>query len=128
MAGAGPGDEDAYLRPMAPLPTEAGAALPSPAQLETLNDRAAQAARMLKLLASEQRLRILCRLGEGEASVNELAHYAGLAQSAASQHLAKLRAEHLVAIRREGQTIFYSLKDPAAIRMIDALCEIYRPA
>ncbi|MFC3069394.1 ArsR/SmtB family transcription factor [Phenylobacterium soli] len=113
---------------MATLPTDTGATLPDPAQLEQLNDRAAQASRMLKLLASEQRLRILCRLGEGEASVNELAHYAGLAQAATSQHLAKLRAEHIVEVRREGQTIYYSLKDPAAVRMIDTLCEIYGPA
>jgi ArsR family transcriptional regulator, virulence genes transcriptional regulator len=101
--------------------------LPEADQLEALNSRAASAARLLKLLASEQRLRMLCRLGEGEASVNELAHFAGLAQSATSQHLAKLRAEGLVAIRREGQTIHYRLSDPAAVRLIDALCEIYGP-
>lgn len=101
--------------------------LPQPEQLEALNDRAAAAARLLKLFASEQRLRILCRLGEGETSVNELAHFAGLAQSATSQHLAKLRAEGVVAIRREGQTIYYMLSDPQAVRMIEALCEIYRP-
>lgn len=99
--------------------------LPSGPQLEALNDRAASAARLMKLFASEQRLRMLCRLGEGEASVNELAHYAGLAQSATSQHLAKLRAEGVVAVRREGQTIWYSLADPAAVRLIEALCEVY---
>ncbi|WP_366075782.1 hypothetical protein [Phenylobacterium sp.] len=53
--------------------------LPAAEQLEALNDRAAVAARLLRLFASEHRLRMLCRLGEGEASVNELAHYAGLA-------------------------------------------------
>ena len=99
--------------------------LPSAPQLEALNDRAASAARMMKLFASEQRLRMLCRLGEGEASVNDLAHYAGLAQSATSQHLAKLRAEGVVAVRREGQTIWYSLADPAAVRLIETLCEVY---
>ena len=50
----------------------------------------------------------------------------GLAQSAASQHLAKLRAEGVVGTRREGQTIFYRLTDPAAARVIDTLCDIYR--
>ena len=84
------------------------------------------AARLLKLLASEQRLLLLCRLLEGEASVGDLADHARLAQSAASQHLAKMRAEGLVAIRRDGQTIHYRLADPAAVRMLDTLCEIYR--
>jgi len=81
---------------------------------------------MLKLLASEQRLLLLCRLVEGEASVGALAEHAKLAQSAASQHLAKMRAEGLVATRREAQTIYYRLADPAAMRVLDTLCEIYR--
>ena len=87
---------------------------------------AESAARLLKLLASEQRLLLLCRLIEGESSVGELAEHAGLAQSATSQHLAKMRAEGLVRTRREAQTIFYSLADPAAIRVLQTLAEIYR--
>lgn len=84
------------------------------------------AARLLKLLASEQRLLLLCRLLESEASVGELAEHAKLAQSAASQHLAKMRAEGLVATRREGQTINYRVADAAAIKILDTLAEIYR--
>jgi DNA-binding transcriptional ArsR family regulator len=81
---------------------------------------------MLKLLASEQRLLLLCRLVEGETSVGDLAEHAKLAQSAASQHLGKMRAEGLVATRREAQTIYYRLADPAAMRVLDTLCDIYR--
>lgn len=99
---------------------------PSPAELSELEECAGSAARMLKLLASEQRLLLLCRLVEGEASVSDLAEHAKLAQSAASQHLAKMRAEGLVATRREAQTIYYRLQDPAAMRVLDTLCEIYR--
>ncbi|MDP2258898.1 MAG: metalloregulator ArsR/SmtB family transcription factor [Caulobacter sp.] len=84
------------------------------------------AARLLKLLASEQRLLLLCRLMDGEASVSALAEHAALAQSATSQHLAKMRAEGLVATRREGQTIYYRLADPNAARILAALSEIYR--
>lgn len=84
------------------------------------------AARLLKLLASEQRLLILCRLIDGEASVGDLAIHVGLAQSATSQHLAKMRAEGLVATRREAQTIFYRLADPAAVRVLETLCDVYR--
>ena len=99
---------------------------PPPAALSELEECAGSAARMLKLLASEQRLLLLCRLVEGEASVSDLAEHAKLAQSAASQHLAKMRAEGLVATRREAQTIYYRLQDPAAMRVLDTLCEIYR--
>lgn len=80
----------------------------------------------MKLLSSEQRLILLCRLSEGECAVGELAKYVGLSQTAASQHLAKLRAEGVVATRREAQTIYYRLSDPAAVRVIDTLCSIYR--
>jgi DNA-binding transcriptional ArsR family regulator len=101
------------------------------ASLDDVQDLAASAqaaARLLKLLASEQRLLILCRLIDGEASVGDLALHIGLAQSATSQHLAKMRAEGLVATRREAQTIFYRLADPAAVRVLETLCDVYRGA
>ncbi len=98
---------------------------PSPTEVSQLEDSAQSAARLLKLLASEQRLLLLCRLVEGETSVGVLAEHAKLAPSAASQHLAKMRAEGLVATRREAQTIYYRLDDPAAIRVLDTLCDIY---
>lgn len=97
----------------------------SPARLSEFEACAATAARLLKLLASEQRLLLLCRLVGGEASVGELAEHAKLAQSAASQHLAKMRAEGLVTTRREAQTIRYSLADPAAARVLETLFDIY---
>ena len=102
-------------------------ALRQPASdLSELEASAHAAARMLKMLASEQRLLILCKLMEGESSVGDLSTHIGLAQSATSQHLSKMRAEGLVATRRDAQTIFYRLDDPAAIRMLDTLCDIYR--
>jgi DNA-binding transcriptional ArsR family regulator len=100
---------------------------PSHRELVDLEASASAAARMMKLLASEQRLILLCRLIEGECSVGELADYVGAAQSAASQHLAKLRAEGLVSTRRDGQTIYYRISDPKAVRVIDTLCDLYGP-
>lgn len=99
---------------------------PSSDKIFDLQDCAQDAARMLKMMASEQRLLLLCRLVEGEASVGDLAEHAKLAQSAASQHLAKMRAEGLVATRRDAQSILYRLADPAAMKVLDTLCEIYR--
>jgi len=111
-----------YIRQM----TAALAARPSSEEISELEYSAHAAARLLKLLASEQRLLLLCRLVEGETSVGVLAEHAKLAQSAASQHLGKMRAEGLVATRREAQTIYYRLADPAAMRVINTLCDIYR--
>jgi DNA-binding transcriptional ArsR family regulator len=98
---------------------------PKSDELKALEARAHQAARLMKMLASEQRLILLCRLSEGEASVGELAAHVGLAQSAASQHLAKLRAEGVVETRRDAQTIYYRLANPAAERVIGLLCDVY---
>ena len=68
-------------------------------EIEALRDSAHRASRLLKELANEQRLLILCKLLEGECSVMPLAAHVGLAQSATSQHLARLREEGLVAIK-----------------------------
>lgn len=115
-----------YISAMSQASTAARTPLPEPTDLAELEASAQAAARLMKLLASEPRLILLCKLGEqGECSVGELADHTGLAQSATSQHLAKLRAEGLVATRREAQTIYYRLVDPAAARIIETLYEIY---
>lgn len=92
-----------------------------------LEDSAARAATMLRLLGNERRLMILCQLANGELSVSEIQPRVGLSQSALSQHLALLRQEVIVATRRRGQTIFYRLADPAAARIIETLAELYCP-
>ncbi|WP_040410119.1 helix-turn-helix transcriptional regulator [Asticcacaulis sp. AC402] len=84
-----------------------------------------KASRLLKLMASEQRLMILCKLSEAEQSAGELTELVGLSQGAASQHLQKMRSEGLVDTRRDAQTIYYRLADDAARQVIDLLCNIY---
>lgn len=93
--------------------------------VETLEPRAREAAHLLKLLSSEQRLTILCRLSGGEMSVGELLNHVDLSQSALSQHLGKLRAERIVMTRRDAQTIYYRLADEPAQKLIGFLCELY---
>lgn len=88
---------------------------------------AAQAAALLKVLSNEKRLMILCRLGDRELQAGALCPLVGLSQSALSQHLALLREEGLVATRREGQAIFYRIADPAVVRVIATLAEIFNP-
>jgi DNA-binding transcriptional ArsR family regulator len=93
-----------------------------------LEKRAAEAARLLKLLANENRLLILCRLvAAREMAVGELADAVGLSQSALSQHLARMREEGLVATRREAQTVFYRIADPNTRRVLALLKDIYCP-
>lgn len=88
---------------------------------------AAKAAAMLKALANERRLIILCQLAEGELSVGALQARLQVSQSALSQHLAVLREEGLVATRRQAQTILYRIADPDAARIVATLAEIYCP-
>ena len=91
-----------------------------------LERKAAEAAGLLKLLANENRLLILCRLAiVGEMSVGDLADAVDLSQSALSQHLAKMREDGLLATRREAQTIFYRISDPNATRLLALLKNIY---
>lgn len=89
---------------------------------------AAEAAAMLRLLANERRLILLCTLiVEGEASVGRLATRVGLSQPAVSQHLAKLREDGLVATRRSGTTIHYRIADPRVARLIATLKDVFCP-
>lgn len=100
------------------------AALPD--EMLDLEDKAVEASRLLKLLANDRRLLILCRLvAAGEMTVTALANAVGLGQSALSQHLARMREEGLVAFRREGTTLFYRIEDPKAARLLATLYEIY---
>lgn len=82
---------------------------------------AAQAAALLKALANEQRLMILCNLVDGPLSVSELNERVDLSQSALSQHLAVLREANIVATTRESQNIHYSLPQGAATQIINLL-------
>lgn len=111
-----PSDHDAIR---VPTPSAAGGAF------DDLAERAGEASRLLKLLANEHRLMILCRLIDAELSVNALADAVGLSQSALSQHLAKLRDDGLVSFRREGTTLHYRVTDENAARVIGLLKEMY---
>ena len=88
---------------------------------------ASDAAALLRALSNEKRLMVLCQLGDRELSVGQLAPVVGLSQSALSQHLARLRAEGLVGTRRDGTSIFYRITDPAALKVIAVLAEIFCP-
>lgn len=85
------------------------------------------AANLLKKLANEHRLQILCTLIDSELSVGELNELVDLSQSSLSQHLASLREAGLVQTRRESQTIYYRLCGDDAIQIITVLQSIFCP-
>ncbi len=89
------------------------------------NDAIQSSTHLLKAVANENRLRILCLLDSGELSVSELNARLSLSQSALSQHLAILRRVELVATRRASQTIYYSLQGNEAEKLIDTLARLY---
>jgi DNA-binding transcriptional ArsR family regulator len=93
--------------------------------LEEMREHACDAAQLMKALAHESRLLVLCTLSEGEMSVGQLNERVDLSQSALSQHLSVLRRDGLVTTRRESQTIYYSLADGPACKVIDVLHGIY---
>lgn len=95
-----------------------------PTSLAELKTNASGMAAKLKIMSHPERLVMLCRMDEGEASVTELVALSGLSQSAVSQHLAMLREEEIVSIRGEAQTRYYSLKDPVVRAIIHSLCDI----
>ena len=93
-----------------------------------LLEKAAEVARLLRLLANERRLLMLCHLvGAGEMTVSALAATVGLSQPALSQHLAMLREGGVVATRKASQTVFYRLADPKAARLLEVLRDLYCP-
>jgi DNA-binding transcriptional ArsR family regulator len=94
-------------------------------QNEMMLTQAGKAAGLLKALANENRLLILCHLQERELSVGELNAQVGLSQSALSQHLAILRRDGLVETRKSGQTVYYSLKSDEVRAVIGVLHGLY---
>lgn len=89
---------------------------------------AGQVAELLKALGNGRRLMVMCKLVEhGEMTVGALAADLGLSQSALSQHLAKMRAEGLVAFRRERQTLWYRVADPRCEALLATLYDLYCP-
>jgi len=88
---------------------------------------AIKTAKLLKVMANENRLMILCTLMNNELSVSELNQHIDLSQSALSQHLAVLRKEDVVDTRRDSQTIFYRVKNPEVIKLIHVLHELFCP-
>jgi ArsR family transcriptional regulator len=87
-----------------------------------------EVADILRALANEKRLMILCKLVEwGEANVTALSEAVGLSQSALSQHLAKMRDEKIVTFRRDSQVLWYRIADPRIEQLLASLHSLFCP-
>ena len=114
--------EEARLEPDVPIEYTASELT----EVGAIVDCAHEAAQLLKLLANEKRLVILCFLAtRGEMPVGVLVQALGLSQSALSQHLGRLRRDRLVFFRRESQTLYYRLADRRVMRVLGVLAEIF---
>lgn len=92
---------------------------------EKLADQCESVSGLLKAIAHPQRLKILCRLAEGECTVTELESYCGASQSSVSQYLGKMKLEGLLASRREGQNVYYAIESGDLMKLMKAMQKIF---
>lgn len=90
-----------------------------------MQQAAAKAVGLLKVLANSDRLLLLCQMSQGEYCVSELEEMTGIKQPTLSQQLGVLREEQMVSTRREGKQIFYSIASPEAMAVMKVLYELY---
>ena len=93
--------------------------------IEQLRKAAGQACGLLKVLANQDRLLLLCQMTQGEYSVGELAELTGIRQPTLSQQLTVLRDEEMVATRREGKQIYYRITSREALAVMTVLHALY---
>lgn len=88
---------------------------------------AEEATAVLRVLANEDRLLLLCQLSQGEKSVGELEELLDIHQPTLSQQLGVLRADGVVDTRREGKRVYYSIADPKVLTLLATLYDLYCP-
>lgn len=96
-----------------------------PAALSQLRESAGQACALLKTMANEDRLLLLCHMIDTELNVGELERLTGIRQPTLSQQLGILRDENLVRTRREGKFIYYSLASSSVLQIMYTLYALF---
>lgn len=106
-------------------PTAATFGAMKPAGPEQLREHAGKACALLKALANEDRLMLLCQIAIARHNVGELKTITGIAQPTLSQQLAVLRQEGLVDTEKEGKYVYYRLANDDVVRIMRTLWDIY---
>ncbi len=92
-----------------------------PSEWKQWQDSAEKAVDFIKKLGNTDRLKLLCRLSEGECHVGQLETECGIRQPTLSQQLGVLRRGGLIVARKEGKQIFYRLADGPAMDVMAIL-------
>src|SRR5690606_8151702 len=93
--------------------------------LEVMRTHATAAVTLLKVIANEDRLLLICQIAQQERTVSELEQLTGIRQPTLSQQLGVLRRENLVSTRREGKHIWYHLTDTDTLALIEVIQAIF---
>ncbi len=96
-----------------------------PLDIARMRASARHVSALLRALANEDRLLLLCQMTQGERSVGEFQAALDIRQPTLSQQLGVLRAEGLVTTRREGKRIHYSVADPKLLALLGSLYALY---
>ena len=96
-----------------------------PAVLMTRDDDIERASRSLKAMSHPLRLKILCTLGDREASVQDIVEQVGTSQSNISQHLAILRDKGILTCRKDANRVYYRVGDARTLRLIGMMRDVF---
>ena len=97
----------------------------SKSELKKMQASANDACKLMKVLSNQDRMMLLCEIGQGEKCVGELEAALALHQPTLSQQLTVLRKEKLVKTRRAGKQIYYSLASQVAVAVMALLYKHY---
>ncbi len=91
-----------------------------------MEEQAKKIAELLKLLANEHRLLILCALMEGSLTVGAIhTHLTHITSSALSQHLSQLKAAGILSSEKQGMNVFYRIEDERVIALLESIKKYY---
>lgn len=93
--------------------------------MNTMESRAKEVSELLRVLANENRLLILCELSKGPQSVGNLMYKLNITQSGISQHLAILKAKGILDYNKKAQTVVYKVKDERVFKLLDVIKKTY---
>ncbi|TEU28566.1 ArsR/SmtB family transcription factor [Alkanindiges illinoisensis] len=94
-------------------------------ELVRLREQAGEVTAMLKMLANQDRLLILCHLVQQELNVSDIETATGITQPTLSQQLTILRRSEVVLTRREGKQIYYAIADQRVVTLMQTLYGLY---
>lgn len=93
--------------------------------IEALKASSENACKLMKVMANQDGLMLLCQISLGEKCVGELEETLEIRQPTLSQQLTILREEGLVSTRREGKYIYYSIANEATLQVMEVLYKNY---